>query len=378
MIPFNQPYLTGNESNYLDRVYANGHLSGNGELTTECHSIFQSTFGYKNVLLTNSATSALELASLLIDFKTDDELILPSYTFVASATPFALRNIRLKFCDSQSNHPNIDPDQIEALITEKTKAILVVHYAGMACEMDRIMEIASKHDLIVIEDASHSIDSYYKNQPLGSFGDFGIISFHETKNISSGQGGLLIVNNDEYWDRANIIWEKGTNRKDFREGKVDHYSWVDHGSNFYPSEIAAAFLRAQLDNREIIQSKRKKIWENYLAALSFIEDYDFMLPFFNESQTNNYHIFFIIAPNATTRDEFLQYMQENGVLALFHYEPLHRSAFVKNKLKIDLTLPNAEMFGNQLIRLPIFADLSENDLQKIIQLVKSFFDQQHK
>lgn len=375
MIPFNQPYLTGNESKFLERVYTNGQLSGNGELTAECHSIFRTNFGFKNVLLTNSATAALEMTSILIDFEDGDELILPSYTFVASATPFALRNVHLKFCDSQAHHPNIDPDQIEALISTKTRAILVVHYAGMACEMDRIMEIAQKHDLIVIEDASHSIGARYKDQPLGSIGDFGIISFHETKNISSGQGGLLIVNNDEYWKRANVIWEKGTNRKEFREGKVDHYSWVDHGSNFYPSEITAAFLRAQLDEIENIQLKRKRIWESYFSSLKFIEAFDFKLPAFDENQANNFHIFYLVAPDKKTRNNFLQFMQENGVLALFHYEPLHRSSFVKDRLKIDLSLPNAEMFGDCLIRLPIFADLSEASLQKIIQLIRSYFKQ---
>lgn len=373
LIPFNQPYLTGKETHYLECAYANGQLSGNGKLTKECHSFFASNYGFDKCLLTNSATAALEMTALLVQFNQDDELILPSYTFVASATPFALRGVNLKFCDSLSNHPNIDPDKIEPLINSKTKAILVVHYAGMACDMDKIMQLAQKYNLLVIEDASHAITSKYNNKPLGSIGDFGIISFHETKNISSGQGGLLIVNNKQYWERANIIWEKGTNRKAFREGKVDKYSWVDHGSNFYPSEITAAFLRAQLDDIHHIQQKRKQIWETYYTQLAFIETKGFFRPKISEKQTINYHIFYLISPDKSSRDKFLSFMRKNGVLALFHYEPLHRSPFIQQHYKQIITLENAEKFGDQLIRLPIYVDLSESEIKKVITLTKDFF-----
>ena len=268
MIPFNKPYLTGKEMQYIEDAVKSGKISGNGLFTKKCQEFFEKEFGFKKTLLTTSCTDALEMAAILADIKVGDEVIVPSFTFVSTALAFVRQGADIVFADSYSDNPNIDADQIEALITEKTKAIVVVHYAGVACDMDKIMSIANKHGIIVIEDAAQAIDSYYiskdgTNKALGSIGHLSAFSFHETKNIISGEGGMLCINDDRFIQRAEIIWEKGTNRSQFFRGEVDKYSWVDTGSSFLPSEIISAFLWAQIENMRDIQDKRIKIWNRY-------------------------------------------------------------------------------------------------------------------
>ena len=372
MIPFNKPYLTGKEPVFLDKVMNYGQLAGNGILTRECHEFFKGKYGFNDCFLTNSATASLEMAAILAEIKPGDEVIIPSFTFVATATPFALRGATLVFCDSRADHPNMDETLLTSLITPKTKAIVVMHYAGMACEMDHIVAIAQEHQLFLIEDAAHAIDSYYKGAPLGSFGQLAAFSFHETKNISAGQGGLFVVNDRSLVDRTRIIWEKGTNREAFRRKEVDAYTWVDHGSNFYPSEITAAFLAAQLSEIEAIQAARKVRWENYANGLTALEEKGFALPHFNSNQTNNHHIFFLVCPTEILRNELIQYLHDRQISALFHYQPLHKSAFVKARQSEKIHLPNADKFANQLIRLPLFIELSPQDQARIISEILFF------
>jgi dTDP-4-amino-4,6-dideoxygalactose transaminase len=267
-IPFNKPYLTGNETNYIYQAVQSGKISGDGIFTKKCHEFFELKYGFKKCLLTTSCTDALEMAAILSGIEDGDEVIIPSYTFVSTANAFVLRGAKIVFCDSQENHPNIDDTQIERLITSKTKAIVVVHYAGVACEMDNICSIATKHNLFLIEDAAQAIDSFYKGRPLGSFGHFAAFSFHETKNVISGEGGMLVINDLDFVERAEIIREKGTNRSKFFRGEIDKYGWVDIGSSYLPSDIIAAFLFAQLENLEIIQDKRLNLWNRYYHNLA--------------------------------------------------------------------------------------------------------------
>jgi len=270
MIPFNKPYLTGKEAHYLYHAVYSGKISGNGMFTQKCHNFFVQRYGFKKCLLTTSCTDALEMAAILIDIKQGDEVIMPSYTFVSTANAFVLRGATIVFADSGASNPNIDAEKLESLITPKTKAIVPVHYAGIACDMDKIMALAEKYNLFVIEDAAQAIDSYYNGRPLGSIGHLAAFSFHETKNIISGEGGMLVINDERFFRRAEIIWEKGTNRAEFFRGEVNKYGWVDIGSSFLPSEIIAAFLYAQLENLDDIQLKRKSIWNKYYSQHGFI------------------------------------------------------------------------------------------------------------
>lgn len=375
LIPFNKPYLTGKEMIFIEKVMNYGQLAGNGILTQECHAFFENRYAFEKCFLTNSATASLEMAAILAEIEPGDEVIVPSFTFVATATPFALRGAKLVFCDSSEHHPNMDETLLESLITSKTKAIVVMHYAGMACEMDTILEITRKHGLFLIEDAAHAIDSYYKGSPLGSFGQLAAFSFHETKNISSGQGGLLVVNDQRLVERAQIVWEKGTNREAFRMKTVDAYTWVDHGSNYYPSEITAAFLSAQLSEIEQIHQARRIRWERYFQALSFLSEKGFTLPSFQPFQTNNHHIFYIVCPSNSVRNEMINYLAERGISALFHYQPLHNSPFVRKHQPELRHLQNAELFAEQLIRLPLYIELSTEDQDKIISEIHSFANQ---
>ncbi len=258
IIPFNKPYLTGQETNYINQAVESGKISGNGIFTKKCQSFFEDKYGFKKCLLTTSCTDALEMAAILSNIKEGDEIIIPSYTFVSTALAFIRQGAKIVFIDSEADTPNIDVSQIESLITAKTKAIVPVHYAGVACDMDSIMDLANKYNLLVIEDAAQAIDSFYKGKPLGSIGHMAAFSFHETKNIISGEGGLLVINDERFIDRAEIIWEKGTNRASFFRGEINKYGWVDTGSSFLPSEIIAAFLWAQLENLDLIQIRRKK------------------------------------------------------------------------------------------------------------------------
>lgn len=372
MIPFNKPFLTGQEGRYLEEAISIGRLAGNGEFTKKCHDRLATEYGLKNCFLTTSATAALEMAAILADLKPGDEVILPSFTFVSTATPFALRGAKLIFLDSQKDHPNLSLQSLTEKISPKTKVVVVMHYAGMACDMDEIMALADRQGIIVIEDAAHSIGATYKDRPLGTIGHLAAFSFHETKNISSGQGGLLVVNDDRFKERAEIIWDRGTNRKQFNLGLTDYYSWQDHGSNFYPSEIIAAFLLAQLDERKFIESTRRKIWNFYHDAFKILPSFGYRQPIITTDQSNNHHIYYLLCPTKEKRDNLISYLEKKGVLAVFHYTPLHSSDFMRFQNEPVPTLPNADYFSNHLIRLPIFVGLEEKDLQKIVQAVITF------
>lgn len=372
-IPFNRPYFTGNEINTMIKAAMAGQISGNGAFTRKCHQLIEKRYGFRKVLLTTSCTDALEMAALLSGVGPGDEVIVPSYTFVSSANAFVLRGATIVFADSNPQDPNIDAAQLESLVTAKTKAIVVVHYAGIACDMDRIMEVARKHDLLVIEDAAHSIDSFYRNRPLGGIGHFGTFSYHETKNIIAGEGGSLVVNDERFAARADIVWEKGTNRVAFKRGEVDKYEWVDVGSSYLPSEIVAAILHAQLSEIDKIQKKRREIWHKYYRLLKPLEEAgDAVLPVIPGYATVNGHIFYLLAEDLKTRDRLLRHLSKKGVQALFHYIPLHRSPFYRDKHD-GRELPWAESYAARLIRLPFFFELEQKQIEAVTDAVKAFF-----
>lgn len=378
MIPFNKPYLTGNETKYIEEAVKSGKISGNGIFTKKCQHFFESNYGIKKALLTTSCTDALEMAAILINIKGGDEVIMPSYTFVSTANAFVLRGAKIVFADSQNEHPNLDETKLEALITSKTKAIVPVHYAGVACEMDTIMALAKKYNLFVIEDAAQAVDSFYTGKDgikkaLGSIGHLAAFSFHETKNIISGEGGLLAINDEQFLERAEIIWEKGTNRSAFFRGEVDKYGWVDIGSSFLPSEIIAAFLWAQLENLEKIQSTRKSHWENYYSELNdWASENQIELPKIPSYATNNAHMFYLVCKSLEQRTSLLDYLKKNEILAVFHYISLHKSPFYYENYKGN-ELPETDRFTDTLVRLPLFFELSEdNQQQKIIAVINNF------
>lgn len=372
-IPFNKPHLTGKEAHYLYQAVLSGKISGNGMFTQKCHEFFEKRYGFKKVLLTTSCTDALEMAAILIDIKPGDEVIVPSYTFVSTANAFVLRGAKIVFADSRSDHPGIDEDKIEELITPNTRAIVPVHYAGVACDMDKIMDIAKKHDLFVIEDAAQAIDSFYTGKdgikrPLGSIGHLAVFSFHETKNIISGEGGMLIINDPKFEKRAEIIWEKGTNRAAFFRGDVNKYGWVDIGSSFLPSEIIAAFLWAQLENLDDIQNKRKEIWKRYWNGLgNWAEDAGIRLPYIPEYAYNNAHIFYLVCKNLDQRSALIKKLKENNILAVFHYLSLHKSSFYKKKHD-GRRLPESYRYSDCLVRMPFFYQLNKNNIDRICKL----------
>ena len=378
MIPFNKPYLTGKEMQYIEDAVKSGKISGNGFFTKKCQEFFEKEFGFKKTLLTTSCTDALEMAAILADIKEGDEVIVPSFTFVSTALAFVRQGADIVFADSYSDNPNIDADQIEALITEKTKAIVVVHYAGVACDMDKIMSIANKHGIIVIEDAAQAIDSYYiskdgTRKALGSIGHISAFSFHETKNIISGEGGMLCINDDRFIQRAEIIWEKGTNRSQFFRGEVDKYSWVDTGSSFLPSEIISAFLWAQIENMGDIQNKRIKIWNRYYEGLSSFEPVSIKkpkLPLVPEYATNNAHMFYLVCDNVDDRTRFIQHLKDKGILSVFHYLSLHKSSYYEKYSTRKSELPNSDMFSDCLVRLPLFYELTDEQVEYIINTIK--------
>lgn len=365
MIPFNKPYLTGKETEYIHDAVSTGKISGNGKYTRMCQSFFEERFGFKKCLLTTSCTDALEMAALLIGIQPGDEVIMPSYTFVSTANAFVLRGATIVFADSCQDSPNMDASSLAALITPKTKAIVPIHYAGIACDMDTIMELAQAHGLYVIEDAAQAIDSYYigKNgikRALGSIGHLAAFSFHETKNIISGEGGMLAINDLQFADRAEIIWEKGTNRSAFFRGEVDKYGWVDVGSSFLPSEIIAAFLWAQLENMQSIQETRTKHWNNYFTRLSqWAGANGITLPMIPQSATNNAHMFYLVCNSLEQRSVIIEKLKANGILSVFHYISLHESPFYKDRHD-GRKLPNSQRYTNTLLRLPMYFELDTN------------------
>ena len=383
MIDFNRPTLTGKEAHYMYQAVYNGKLSGNGMFTKRCQAWFEERYGFRKCLLTTSGTDALEMCAMLCDLRPGDEVIIPSYTFVSTALAFLREGAKVVFADSMKRNPNLDAETLETLITPRTKVIVPVHYAGVACDMDAIMTIADKHHLLVVEDAAQAIDSYYKSQiinhksqilPLGSIGHLAAFSFHETKNITAGgEGGLLVVNDERFIRRAEIIWEKGTNRAEFFRGEVNKYGWVDMGSSFLPSEVNAAFLWAQLENIDAIQHKRKYIWETYQKRLKPLADKGcFTLPDIPDYATNNAHMFYLVLPSLEARTALIKYLKENGVGAVFHYLSLHSSEFYKSRHD-GRQLPECDRYADCLVRLPLFYDLTIEQVNTICDLIKTYY-----
>ena len=371
---FNKPFITGRETHHMAQVAMSGRLSGNGPYTKRCHEFFEHRFGFDKVFLTTSCTDALEMAAILCEIQPGDEVIMPSYTFVSSANAFMLRGAVIRFADTYGDYPNIDPAEIESLVTPETKAILVVHYAGVACDMDAVMDIALRHDLKVVEDAAHSIDGFYKGRPLGSIGHFGTFSFHETKNIICGEGGMLCVNDPRYVKRAEIIWEKGTDRAAFYRGEVNKYGWKDIGSSFLPSEIMAAVLFSQLEEFDDIQTKRKNAWENYYIRLKPLEDQGYVrLPTVPDYASKNGNMFFVIAKNGDERNELLNFLRKAEVFAVFHYLPLHSSDFFTDKHD-GRQLPNTEYFSDCIIRLPFYNEITPEEIGYVAKTVSKFYE----
>lgn len=372
-IPFNKPFLTGKETHYIYDAVHTGKISGNGKYTKLCQHFFEERYGFNKCLMTTSCTDALEMAAILIDTQPGDEIIIPSYTFVSTANAFVLRGAKIIFADSSSQNPNLDPDQLEELITPKTKAIVPVHYAGVACDMDKIMDIAKKHNLYVIEDAAQAIDSYYKGKPLGSIGHFGTFSFHETKNIIAGEGGMLAINDKQFEKRAEIIWEKGTNRAEFFRGETNKYGWVDMGSSFLPSEIVVAFLYAQLESLEMIQAKRILNWNLYESLLKdLVKKGHFSLPDIPSYATNNAHMFYLVCASEKDRDALISHLKEHNILSVFHYLSLHESPFYQEKHD-GRNLKQSDHYTQKLVRLPLFFDLSEKEIETICKIIASFY-----
>jgi len=372
-VPFNKPCFIGKELDYISQAVKSGKISGDGIFTKKCHDFFETTYGFKKALLTTSCTDALEMAAILLDIKEGDEVIVPSFTFVSTANAFVLRGAKIVFVDSCSNHPNMDVTKIEALITPKTKAIVAVHYAGMACDMDVIMALANEHNLFVVEDAAQSIHSFYKGKPLGSIGHLAAFSFHETKNISSGEGGMLVINDERFVKRAEIVREKGTNRSQFFRGEVNKYDWVDIGSSFLPSDIIAAFLFAQLENIDKIQERRAKIWFKYKEAFNSIAlAGKLRLPEIPVNATNNAHIFYLICQSNDERTRLIKHLKEDGILAVFHYISLHKSPFyTANNSSNELV--NADLYTERLLRLPLFYDLNSKQQNLVIDSILRFY-----
>ncbi|WP_427875201.1 dTDP-4-amino-4,6-dideoxygalactose transaminase [Flavobacterium sp. MMS24-S5] len=368
MIPFNKPYLTGKETQYIEEAVKTGKISGNGLFTQKCQNFFEEQYGFKKVLLTTSCTDALEMCAILANIQVGDEVIMPSFTFVSTAIAFVRQGAKIVFADSLPDNPNIDISKIEPLITSKTKAIVPVHYAGIACDMDSIMALADKYNLLVIEDAAQAIDSFYKGKALGSIGHMAAFSFHETKNIIAGEGGMIAINDERFINRAEIIWEKGTNRAEFFRGEVNKYGWVDTGSSFLPSEVIAAFLWAQIENLQFIQKKRISHWNYYHNGLkTWAQKNNIKTMSIPDNATNNGHMFYLVCKSFEQRSNLIEYLKKESVLAVFHYISLHSSPYYKDKHDAR-ELINSDLFTDRLLRLPMFYELDvENVVKKIVK-----------
>lgn len=370
MIDFNRPYLTGKETYYIKQAVKSGKISGDGMFTQKCQKYFENRYGFKKALLTTSCTDALEMCAMLTEVKQGDEVIVPSYTFVSTALAFVRQGAKIVFADSHEDRPGIDEDKIERLITPRTKVIAPVHYAGVACDMDKIMFLANKYNLLVVEDAAQAIDSFYKGKPLGSIGHLATFSFHESKNINSGEGGLLAINDERFIKRSEIIWDVGTNRAEFFRGEVNHYSWVDTGSSFLPSEIIAAYLWAQLENIDKIQKRRVKIWEQYFNGLSsWAINNGVILPKIPDYATNNGHMFYMVCKSNDQRNIVIRHLKRNGICAVSHYLSLHKSPFYRKKHD-GRVLPNSDRFERCLVRLPFYYELRKDEIEKVIDVIK--------
>lgn len=370
-IPFNKPYLTGSELKYINNTKQKGSLAGDGYFTTKCHKWLEANVLVEKALLTHSCTAALEMAALLVNIKPNDEVIMPSYTFVSTANAFVLRGGVPVFVDIRPDTLNIDENKIEAAITNRTKAIVPVHYAGIACEMDTIMDIARRHSLLVIEDAAQGVMSSYKGAPLGSIGDLGAFSFHETKNIISGEGGALLINSDEYGSIAEIIREKGTDRSCFHRGEVDKYTWQTVGSSFLPSELISAFLWAQLEQAETITKQRSKIWAQYNELTKSLEQKGLLRrPHVPKECEHNAHIFYIILSDDIDRNRVLEKMHEAGVHTLSHYVPLHSSPAGKNFSRVHGNISCTNEISERIVRLPIWIGMADSDQMRVVDALR--------
>ena len=372
-IPFNRPCLSGNEYKYIAEAIANGHASGDGPFTRKCHELLEKELEVPRVLLTTSCTHALEMAALLLDCGPEDEVIVPSFTFVSTANAFALRGARLVFADIRPDTLNLDESRLEALVTPRTKAIVVVHYAGVSCAMDAILAIAARYGVRVVEDNAHGLFSRYKSTYTGKFGCLAAQSFHETKNFTCGEGGALIVNDPELVERALVIREKGTNRSRFFRGEVDKYTWVDLGSSYLPSDLLAAFLYAQLEAKEKVQEKRRRVWNRYHEALAdWAEGNAVKLPVIPADCEQAYHMFYMLLPSAEQRELLISHLKAKSILSVFHYIPLHLAEAGKKFAARPGDCPVSEDVSERLLRLPFYNDLSESDQDQVTAAVTSF------
>lgn len=378
-IPFNRPYFTGLEMKFIEDSFRRGQTGGNGYYTKLCQQFFAEKLRSSKCLLTTSCTDALEMCAILSGVKAGDEVIIPSYTFVTSALAFSREGAKIVFADSRPDNPNIDESKLEALITPRTKVIVVVHYAGVACEMDKIMDIARRHGLVVVEDCAQAIYSYYKGRPLGSIGDLAAFSFHETKNIQCGEGGILVVNNEKFKKDSEIVWEKGTNRSQFFRGEVDKYGWVGNGSSFLPSEYTAAFLWGQLQKIEEIQHKRRVLWETYhnffaesAEGKNILESCGIRVPVIPDYAYNNAHVFYLVCHSIEQRSGIIKYLADNGIHATFHYLSLHRSKFAVQNGWDGESLPQADHYTNCLLRLPLFNSMQISDVETVSRAIVNY------
>jgi len=372
-IPFNKPYLSGQELTYIQQALHNGKLSGNGWFTQQCQQFFEKHYGIRKALLTTSGTAALEMAALLLDIRPGDEVIVPTFTFTSTANAFVLRGARIIFADSLPDHPNLDVAQLTTLITPRTRALVVVHYAGVACDMEQVMQIANRHKLFVVEDAAQAIDSYYQQRPLGTIGHLAAFSFHETKNVIAGEGGLLAINDVQFQARAEIIWEKGTNRAAYFRGDTARYQWVDVGSSYLASELTAAYLWAQLEKIAFIQAQRQRQWEYYHETLSPLAHAGFFaLPLVPTYARHNWHIYYLLCRTLEERTTLIEYLGRHNVLAVFHYQTLHNSPFYQTRHD-GRRMPNASQYADRLVRLPLYFELTLADQQRIVAAIQAFY-----
>lgn len=377
-IPFNKPFIVGKELYYIAQAVQSGKISGNGDFTKRCQAYFEQRYGFRKTLLTTSCSDALEMAAILSNVGPGDEVIVPSYTFVTSALAFVRQGATIVFADSRADHPNLDATQLESLITPRTKVIVPVHYSGFACDMDTVMEIANRHNLIVVEDAAQAVESFYTGKdgvkrPLGGIGHLGCFSFHETKNVIAGEGGLLAINDERFLHRAEIIWEKGTNRAEFFRGEVNKYGWVDVGSSFLPSELIAAFLYGQLEHLDAIQEKRIALWERYYEGLRpLAQEGMISLPTTPQGATNNGHMFYIVCRSLDERSALIAHLRATGITAVFHYLSLHKSEFYKNRHD-GRELPHCDRYTDCLLRLPMYYELGLTKVERVCNQITAFF-----
>lgn len=372
-IPFNMPGIVGDEYKYIKQTLDEKHISGDGIFTKKVHKLLEEQLGVEKALLTTSCTHALEMTAILLDIKPGDEVIVPSFTFVSTVNAFVMRGAHPVFIDIRQDTLNLDESQLEGLITNKTKVVIPVHYAGVGCEMDVILPLSKQHDISVVEDNAHGLFGKYKGKYLGTFGNFAAQSFHETKNFTSGEGGALLINDPKYLERAEIIREKGTNRSRFFRGQIDKYTWIDIGSSFLPSDILAAFLFAQLERREMIQEKRKKLWEYYHNHLSsWANANNIKQPYIPTHCEQTYHMYYLLCPSLEVRQALIEYLKSNNVQSVFHYLPLHISEMGMKFGGRKGDCPITEDISDRLLRLPFYYKLSEDDQNRVIDLLQSF------